>query len=79
MYLHEDKKIFKEIIEKVHESKGLSSGVIEKDYYVTMLLKLISEKGKKLGLILNELLDCVIEDPSMNEKETLLNVAKKLN
>lgn len=48
MYLHEDKKIFKEIIEKVHESKGLSSGVIEKDYYVTMLLKLISEKGKKL-------------------------------
>ncbi|MBR4790213.1 MAG: HD domain-containing protein [Treponema sp.] len=37
------------------------------------------EKGKKLGLILNELLDCVIEDPSMNEKETLLNVAKKLN
>ena len=37
------------------------------------------EKGKKLGLILHELLDCVIEDPSMNEKETLLNVAKKLN
>ena len=36
------------------------------------------EKGKKLGLILNELLNCVIEDPSMNNKETLMNAAKKM-
>ena len=34
------------------------------------------EKGKKLGFVLNELLDCVIEDPSMNTKEQLLKVAK---
>ena len=34
------------------------------------------EKGKKLGLILDHLLDCVIEDPSMNTKEKLLEVAK---
>ena len=34
------------------------------------------EKGKKLGLILNHLLDCVIEDPGMNSKEALLNIAK---
>ena len=35
--------------------------------------------GKKLGLILNHLLDCVIEDPGMNTKEKLLEVAKNAN
>ena len=35
--------------------------------------------GKKLGLILNHLLDCVIEDPEMNTKEKLLEVAKNVN
>lgn len=36
------------------------------------------EPGKKLGLILNHLLDCVIEDPGMNTKEKLLAVASSL-
>ena len=36
------------------------------------------EKGKKLGLILNYLLDCVIEDPGMNTKDKLLEVASSL-
>ena len=36
------------------------------------------EKGRQLGLILNQLLDCVIEDPQMNDKEKLLEVAKNL-
>ncbi len=36
------------------------------------------EKGKKLGLILNHLLDCVIEDPEMNTKDKLLEVASSL-
>ena len=35
--------------------------------------------GKKLGLILNHLLDCVIEDPGMNTREKLLEVAKNAN
>lgn len=34
------------------------------------------EPGKKLGIILNHLLDCVIEDPGMNTKDKLLEVAK---
>ncbi len=34
--------------------------------------------GKELGRILNELMDCVIEDPSMNEKNKLLAVAEKI-
>ena len=35
--------------------------------------------GKELGRILNELLDCVLEDPAMNEKEKLLETAKKIS
>ena len=34
--------------------------------------------GKELGSILNELLECVLEDPEMNERETLLNSAKEI-
>ena len=34
--------------------------------------------GKKLGIILNELFQCVLDDPEMNEKEKLLAVAKNL-
>lgn len=33
--------------------------------------------GKELGRILNELLDCVVEDPAMNDREKLLETAKK--
>ena len=34
--------------------------------------------GKLLGQILNELLDCVIEDPAMNSREALLKTAESL-
>ncbi len=34
--------------------------------------------GKELGRILNELLDCVVEDPEMNSRETLLKTALSL-
>lgn len=37
------------------------------------------EKGPKMGLILRELLDVVIEDPLMNTKEKLEELAIKLN
>ncbi len=42
------------------------------------LIKLGIPAGKEMGNILNELLNCVIEDPQMNQKETLLNTAKAL-
>ena len=35
--------------------------------------------GKELGRILNELLDCVVEDPEMNKRERLLETAKKIS
>ena len=34
--------------------------------------------GKELGRILNELLDCVVEAPEMNSRETLLKTALSL-
>jgi tRNA nucleotidyltransferase (CCA-adding enzyme) len=34
--------------------------------------------GKKMGIILNRLLDAVIEDPSLNNKEALLDLAGKM-
>ncbi len=42
------------------------------------LMKLGIEKGPKLGIILNELLDMVVEDPLLNSKEKLLEKAKEL-
>ena len=42
------------------------------------LMELGIPAGKELGRILNELLACVVEDPAMNCRETLLNTAKSL-
>lgn len=44
MYLHKDKENFKDIIEQVANENGRTPMVIEKDYYVTLILKLLSEK-----------------------------------
>ncbi|MBQ8014201.1 MAG: HD domain-containing protein [Treponema sp.] len=37
------------------------------------------QPGKRLGNILNELFQCVLDDPQMNEKEKLLTVAKNIS
>lgn len=44
MYLHEDKEKFKELIEQISEETGKTVVVIEKDYYVTMILRLLSKE-----------------------------------
>lgn len=44
MYLHEDKESFKDIVEQVSNEIGRTPVVVEKDYYVTLILKLLSEK-----------------------------------
>lgn len=41
MYLHESND-FKEILNKTHEETGLEPSIIEKDYYVSMMLKNLS-------------------------------------
>lgn len=50
MYLHDDKEIFKEIIEQVAAETGRTEIIIEKDYYVTMLLKNLANKLVKCGI-----------------------------
>lgn len=48
MKLHEDKYSFLNIMALVHEASGIREDIIEKDYYVTLLLKELSEKQKEL-------------------------------
>ena len=42
------------------------------------LLALGCEPGKKIGEVLNKLLEMVLENPELNEKETLLGLAQNL-
>lgn len=44
MYLHENKENFQEMIELVSTDTGRAAAVIEKDYYVTLILRLLSEQ-----------------------------------
>lgn len=42
------------------------------------LIELGIEPGKKIGIILQDLFDCILEDPSLNTREKLLEIAKKI-
>lgn len=45
MYLHkENKELFRDIISIVSERKNVTTDIVEKDYYVTMILYLLSQK-----------------------------------
>ena len=44
MLLHNDKELFREVITSTAEKLGLVVPIVEKDYYVTMILKELSEK-----------------------------------
>ena len=44
MYLHENKENFREMIELVSDDTGRAAAVIEKDYYVTLVLRLLLEQ-----------------------------------
>lgn len=41
------------------------------------LISLGLQPGKKIGDILNKLLDCVLEKPEYNERKTLIDIAQK--
>jgi hypothetical protein len=43
------------------------------------LMALGIPSGKTMGIILNELLEAVLDDPALNTKEKLLEIAGKLN
>lgn len=44
MYLHKDREVFKDIIEQVADYNGRTAIVVEKDYYVTLILRLLTEQ-----------------------------------
>lgn len=48
MYLHEDKELFSEVLEKSKSETGLPLKIVEKDYYVTMILYSLSQKSKNV-------------------------------
>ncbi|HIW51502.1 MAG TPA: nucleotidyl transferase AbiEii/AbiGii toxin family protein [Candidatus Blautia intestinavium] len=47
MYLHSDKEMFKDVVEQTAAQSGKTPVVVEKDYYVTLILKLLSEQLKR--------------------------------
>ena len=70
-----------ELKERIKAEQQLHSALTLKDLAVNGK-DLISEgipSGKMLGIILNELLECVLEDHEMNKKETLLKTAKAIH
>lgn len=48
MKLHEDKFAFLNIINLIHEASGIRSDILEKDYYVTLLLRELADKQAEL-------------------------------
>ena len=48
MKLHEDTDAFLAILQRVNESSGVRVDILEKDYYVTLLLKELAEKQNSL-------------------------------
>lgn len=46
--LHKDKELFQQLILLVSEDTGIEPGIIEKDYYVTVFLKLLVEKQPQI-------------------------------
>lgn len=45
MYLHEDKDLFREAVISAATTLGQPVEIVEKDYYVTMILKLLAERA----------------------------------
>lgn len=41
--MHEDREFFREVVDSVSSQLGLSRETVEKDYYVTMILKLLAQ------------------------------------
>lgn len=47
MYLHENRELFKDVLTLVSAETGYSMDIIEKDYYVTMILKILAKSKYK--------------------------------
>lgn len=64
MYLHKDRELFKEVIDAASDYSGVSREAVEKDYYVTMILKKLAETKElpcvfKGGTSLSKCFHCI--------------------
>lgn len=51
MYLHkDDKELLRDIIVTVSERTGIDESIVEKDYYVTMILKRTGTEKSQCGV-----------------------------
>jgi hypothetical protein len=69
------------LMERVNAVLAEKKALSLKDLSVTGndLVSLGIEPGKRMGLILKDLLEAVLDDPELNTKEKLLEIAQKLN
>ena len=51
-YLHSDREQFRDAIDLAYEQTGVMVQAIEKDYYVTMLLRLLAQRMPWLALFM---------------------------
>lgn len=42
--LHNDRELFEQFVLRTSDALGIEAGIVEKDYYVTLFLKGISER-----------------------------------
>lgn len=77
----EECRLLLELKDRIKEIQEKNDALSLKDLKVNGkdLLSMGIPGGKKIGIILNELFETVLEDPQMNEKEKLLKIATKLN
>lgn len=43
MYLHEDRELLAEVVDAASDFHGVNRETVEKDYYVTMILKKLAQ------------------------------------
>ena len=77
----ESVKLLMELQDRIKEVMKNQNALSLKDLAVNgkILMESGFESGKKLGVILNELLAAVLEDPELNTKEKLLEIAHKID
>lgn len=64
MYLHEDRELFAEVVDAASDFHGLNRETVEKDYYVTMILKKLAQTEElpcvfKGGTSLSKCFHCI--------------------
>lgn len=79
--------LMQEKFQQLEVAKELYREMIDRDECVCLkelqisgkdLIELGFKPGKSMGIILNQLLDAVIEEPSLNDRESLINMAKSM-